>query len=522
VDGASFIIQNCVFPTATAQFELVHGTGGVRSDGHGVFLRNWFGVPIAYNDVIDFTGGNRPAPIVHFIDNVFTGASDDILDLDGTDAWVEGNIFMHAHRNGSPDSSSAISGGNDPASDTTPNNTSEITIIGNLIYDCDMAVNAKQWNFYTLLNNTIVRMTKQGGANPDSAVALVADVNTHEGSGMYFEGNIIYDVENLVLGRTNAIMTFTNNILFAVATNNYPPSTNAVFNNETNNPLFKSPPMLAQTFGFTNWASAQVLRDWFSLLSNSPAVGTGPNGTDKGGIVPIGASISGAPVGATSQSNATLVVGINRSGNGIPNTANAFPLGSGYTHYKWRLDGGAWSAETPIATAIVLSNLVSGPHYVEVSGKRDSALYQDSTLFGPVAQTTRTATWFVGGGDSDGDGLPDSWEIQYFMNLAQGPNGDPDGDGMTNLQEYLAGTDPTNAASKLALSISSPSGNAVTLQFNAVSNKTYTLLYRTSLSTGGWLRLKDFPSASVNGTNTVTTNLTGATKFFEVQTPQAP
>ena len=41
-------------------------------------------------------------------------------------------------------------------------------------------------------------------------------------------------------------------------------------------------------------------------------------------------------------------------------------------------------------------------------------------------------------GDVDGDGLPDSWEIDNFNGLAQGPDGDPDGDGATNLQEYEA------------------------------------------------------------------------------------
>lgn len=43
----------------------------------------------------------------------------------------------------------------------------------------------------------------------------------------------------------------------------------------------------------------------------------------------------------------------------------------------------------------------------------------------------------------DGDGLPDSWEMNYFGNLNQGPDDDPDGDQLTNLQEYLLGTDPT-------------------------------------------------------------------------------
>ncbi len=45
--------------------------------------------------------------------------------------------------------------------------------------------------------------------------------------------------------------------------------------------------------------------------------------------------------------------------------------------------------------------------------------------------------------DSDGDGMSDEWEMQYFGNLAQGESGNPDTDGLTNLQEYYLGTNPT-------------------------------------------------------------------------------
>ena len=47
--------------------------------------------------------------------------------------------------------------------------------------------------------------------------------------------------------------------------------------------------------------------------------------------------------------------------------------------------------------------------------------------------------------DSDQDGLPDYWEEQYFGNITHyGPSDDPDGDGLTNLEEYQSGSDPTN------------------------------------------------------------------------------
>ena len=52
--------------------------------------------------------------------------------------------------------------------------------------------------------------------------------------------------------------------------------------------------------------------------------------------------------------------------------------------------------------------------------------------------------------DSDGNGLGDAWEIQYFGRIGADPNADPDGDGMTNLQEYRAGTNPTDPQSRFA------------------------------------------------------------------------
>lgn len=47
--------------------------------------------------------------------------------------------------------------------------------------------------------------------------------------------------------------------------------------------------------------------------------------------------------------------------------------------------------------------------------------------------------------DSDADGLPDSWETAQFGNLGQGPNGDADLDGLTNLREFQLGTNPSRA-----------------------------------------------------------------------------
>jgi hypothetical protein len=47
-------------------------------------------------------------------------------------------------------------------------------------------------------------------------------------------------------------------------------------------------------------------------------------------------------------------------------------------------------------------------------------------------------------GDIDKDGLPDSWEIEYFGNLSETGSNDTDNDGLTNFEEFDLETDPSN------------------------------------------------------------------------------
>ncbi len=385
LDASSFVISHCHFPATTAAFEPVHGTGGIKSGGRGIIRDSYFGSSIGYNDIVDFTGGNRPGqPIIQFYGNVFAGSSDDILDLDGTDAWIEGNIFLHVHRDGSPDSASAVSGGNSGGS------TSELTLVGNLFFDCDNAVTAKQGNFYILLNNTVVRVTQAGGEDFDSGVVNVRDTApdlTSFGLGAHVEGNIIVDAARLVRNHDplQTTVTFVNNFLPRPWEG--PGDGNSLFD-----PLLRHIPTIGET-SFANWEEAQVMWTWLGLLPGSPARGGGPGGRDHGGVVARGASISGEPEGTTRATDASLTVGFNRAGPGIPSAG--FPQGSGFTSYRWRLDMGEWSAATPIASPILLADLSEGPHRVEVSGRNDAGLDQDDPSLGSEGVATISRTWTV-------------------------------------------------------------------------------------------------------------------------------
>lgn len=85
--------------------------------------------------------------------------------------------------------------------------------------------------------------------------------------------------------------------------------------------------------------------------------------------------------------------------------------------------------------------------------------------------------------DLDNDEMPDVWEADNFGTLLRDGNGDFDGDGFSDLNEYLAGTQPTNAASLLRIeniSYLSPTDLAITWQ--SVSNRNYDVLMAASIN----------------------------------------
>ena len=91
------------------------------------------------------------------------------------------------------------------------------------------------------------------------------------------------------------------------------------------------------------------------------------------------------------------------------------------------------------------------------------------------------------GDDSDADGLPDAWERLYFTDLSHSANEDADQDGLSNLAELEAGTNPADADSVLRITGLAPQlGGGLRLSWAAVSGKTYRVQYADDLADPAW------------------------------------
>jgi T5SS/PEP-CTERM-associated repeat protein len=105
-----------------------------------------------------------------------------------------------------------------------------------------------------------------------------------------------------------------------------------------------------------------------------------------------------------------------------------------------------------------------------------------------------------------GDGIPNWWKQQYgfdpFDPTVAGA--DPDHDGVNNLQEYLAGTNPTNAASVFHIISAAKTNKDVRVTWSTVGGHNYVLQTNGDPGAG---KFADFgPVISVGGMNAGTTN----------------
>ncbi len=154
----------------------------------------------------------------------------------------------------------------------------------------------------------------------------------------------------------------------------------------------------------------------------------------------------------------------------------------------------------------------------------------EALVSNPVGMAaSQGATLTVTGSDTDNDGIPDSWMTQHFghnTGLASDQSraqDDADGDGSSNLQEYLAGTDPLDPQSCLKLQVLGPDPGTgrPQLSFTAVAAVDYTLEYSDNLSAGLWHKLTDVLADPTTRVVALTdpSAATGPVRFYRLVTP---
>jgi hypothetical protein len=91
--------------------------------------------------------------------------------------------------------------------------------------------------------------------------------------------------------------------------------------------------------------------------------------------------------------------------------------------------------------------------------------------------------------DTDGDGMPDDWERTHGLVVGIDDSElDLDGDGVTNINEYIAGTDPLDGDSffEIILLTRAAVTKLVTVTWSSNPGRSYTLQKSVDLSPGSW------------------------------------
>ena len=142
-------------------------------------------------------------------------------------------------------------------------------------------------------------------------------------------------------------------------------------------------------------------------------------------------------------------------GSYAPNVFGLFDMAG--NAWEWVHDWHAASlpdnAENPEGPSTGTKRVIRGGSWVSFEASLKNAT-RNSTLPTSTFSDLGFRMVCTVGIDSDADGMPDEWEYDHFRHttIAE-PSGDPDKDGVNNLDEYRAGTDPWDANSYLRITM---------------------------------------------------------------------
>lgn len=132
------------------------------------------------------------------------------------------------------------------------------------------------------------------------------------------------------------------------------------------------------------------------------------------------------------------------------------------------------------------------------------------------------AVWVLSSAGRPPSLISDEWKIKFFgstTNALAADNADPDGDGQSNLQEYLAGTDPTKAGSRLQFTGvhgGLGTGKPVALDWLSAPTKNYILQSAPSLDSTNWTTVGTY-SGDGNTQESIQNNNSGNARFYRLR-----
>lgn len=173
-----------------------------------------------------------------------------------------------------------------------------------------------------------------------------------------------------------------------------------------------------------------------------------------------------------------------------------------------------WDTATPLTLSPVTMTLTDG----ECLGYLTIAECADEVRLEAVDSSDHSgesgAFTVLAGDDADEDGMPDAWEEDHGLTVGEDDGAlDPDNDGQTNLDEYMAGTDPFSATSVLAITaLDVPDAEKTVITWSGIAGKLYQL--STSDDLANWTVLEPPILVTTTGDQTTTVPTDGVSRLF--------
>ncbi len=172
------------------------------------------------------------------------------------------------------------------------------------------------------------------------------------------------------------------------------------------------------------------------------------------------------------------------------------------------------------------SSLISSGIFVEVSG--DVTLGEQAQYLRLIDKTETFAdadgdgVGDFGDVDDDNDDLPDAFEIANNLNPLDptginGKDGDKDGDGATNYEEFLSGTNADDINDVLAMTDLRFAGPNTEVDWDAVPGKNYQLQTTDNVVSGNWQTVLFTTALSGLETMTQGTDTNDVRRFYRAE-----